>query len=154
MTEQIKKLIGLMLILTLSMLLQSCGGSKDKTPKYTISSSLSSISFSNEFRNESTDTIEITVNFKGNGLLIGFAPDAEPAAWLNYTLTNVTDTTATIAINVINAQFLIANNYTTTLRLSTGDPATPELVNQDIDISLLVLKLFVKCTFFHSNVFS
>jgi hypothetical protein len=141
MTEQIKKLIGLMLILTLSMLLQSCGGSKDKTPKYTISSSLSSISFSNEFRNESTDTIEITVNFKGNGLLIGFAPDAEPAAWLNYTLTNVTDTTATIAINVINAQFLIANNYTTTLRLSTGDPATPELVNQDIDISLLVWQL-------------
>jgi len=141
MTEHFKKFRALIILFTVSIVLQSCGGSNNTTPKYNISSSLTSISFSNEFRNESTDTIEITVNFKGNGLLVGFAPDAQPAAWLNYSLTNVTDTTATISINVTNAQFLIADNYTTTLRLSTGDPATPELVNQDIDISLLVWQL-------------
>ncbi len=140
MLKRFKNAVQQLLFISFIFVLQACGGS-DNTPKYAISADTSAINLSNEIFQESTDSIKIEINFDGKGLLIGFAPDAQPANWLNYRITNLTTNSATVYIDVVNAQFLAPNNYQTTLRLSTGDPATTNLVHYDIDISLLVWQL-------------
>jgi len=141
MTARLHKIVQLFVLTTFILTLQACGGSSSSTPQFSISADTTSIGISNEIFKESTTTFEVKVNFKGDGLLVGFAPDAQPATWLNYRTGEVTETSATLFIDVVNAQFLPANLYETTLRLSTGDVTTNDLVNQDIDISLLVWKL-------------
>jgi hypothetical protein len=138
MKGQIKNMRLTLVILFSSLFLQACGGSNDKTPIFTISSDISSVAFSNEFLQEETHTIAINVTFDGDGLLLGFAPTATPVTWLNYRIENLTATSATVHIDVVNANQIIANLYGTTLRLSSGDTATTNLAHQDINISLLI----------------
>jgi hypothetical protein len=130
-----------LIIFTSLLLITSCGGSGNKAPKYSISASQTSVSFSNELLQPNNDTVAITVNFQGPGILLGYAPDAQPAAWLNFTTKDVTENSATIELKLVNADRIIPQLYQTTLRLSTGDPATPELTHVDIDVSLLVWQL-------------
>jgi hypothetical protein len=122
MKEQIKNMRLALVILFGSLFLQACGGSSDKTPIFTISSDISSVAFTNEFLQEETHTIAVKVTFDGDGLLLGFAPTTTPVAWLNYRIENLTATSATIHIDVVNANQIIANLYGTTLRLSSGIP--------------------------------
>jgi len=142
MKEYLNNFIRFTLIIITSTILQSCGGSSDeKADKYSISANTSSISFSNEFLKVSDDTFKIDVTFQGNGLLIGYAPGSQAAAWLNYRTENVTATSATLYVDVVNVDNIIANLYQTKLRLSTGDVDKINLVHHDIDISLLIWQL-------------
>ena len=109
MKEQIKNMRLMLVILFSSLLLQACGGSSDSTPTFTISSSVSSVAFTNELLQEETHTISVNVTFDGNGLLLGFAPTSTPVSWLRYRTENVTSTSATVHIDVINANLLEAN---------------------------------------------
>ena len=138
MKEKIKNIRLALVILFSSLFLQACGGSSDKTPTFTISSDVSTVAFTNEFLQEETHTIAINVNFDGDGLLLGFAPTATPVSWLNYRIENLTATSATIHIDVVNAHQVNANLYGTTLRLSSGDTATTNLAHRDINVSLLI----------------
>ncbi len=140
MLKPIKNAVQQILFISFILIIQACGGG-DNTPKYTVSADTSSINLSNEIFKESNESIKIEVNFNGKGLLVGFAPESQPANWLNYRITNLNENSATIYVDVINAQFLAPNNYQTTLRFSTGDPATTNLVHYDIDISLLIWQL-------------
>ncbi|MCI2283129.1 hypothetical protein L3081_06610 [Colwellia sp. MSW7] len=76
-------------------------------------------------------------------MLVGYAPDESPVAWLEYRTENVTDTSATIYIDVINAQFYAADTYTTTLRLATSNEDFTQYSSHDIEVSLLVWELAV-----------
>ncbi|MGB1263551.1 MAG: hypothetical protein ACPG52_11630 [Cognaticolwellia sp.] len=138
MTGQFKNMRLALVILFSLVLLPACGGSSDKTPTFSVNSNVSVVTFANEFLQEETHTVAINVTFDGGGLLLGYAPTATPVPWLNYRVENVTDTSATIHIDVVNANFLNANIYGTTLRLSSGDPATTNLAHKDINVSLLV----------------
>ncbi len=138
MKGQINNMRLALVILFSSLFLQACGGSSDKTPTFTISSDVSSVTFSNEFLQEEINTIAVNVTFDGDGLLLGFAPTTTPASWLNYRIENLTATSATIHIDVVNANQLNANLYGTTLRLSSGDAATRNFAHQDINVSLLI----------------
>jgi len=138
MKGQINNMRLALVILFSSLFLQACGGSSDKTPTFAISSTVSSVAFTNEFLQEETHTIALDVTFDGGGLLLGFAPSATPVAWLNYRIENLTDTSATIHIDVVNANLLNTDLYGTTLRLSSGDTATTNLAHADINVSLLV----------------
>ena len=138
MKRQFKSMQLAWIILFSSLFLQACGGSNDNDPTYTISTDVSVVTFANEFLQEETHTIAVNVNFDGNGLLLGFAPTATPVAWLNYRIENLTDTSATIHIDVTNANLLAANLYGTTLRLSSGDNTTVNFAHKDINVSLLV----------------
>ena len=141
MKEQMRQLYKIILLITVIML-QACGSSGDKTV-FTISADVTEASFSNEFLHESTGTIEIEVNFIGDGLLVGFAPETAPVSWLEYRAENVTETSATIFIDVINAQFLLADTYTAKLRLATSNADSSKFASHDIDVSLLVWNLAV-----------
>ncbi len=141
MKEYLNQFYRLLLILTMATTLLACGGSSDKSPKYAISANTSSISFSNEFLQISDDSFQVNITFEGNGLLVGFAPDSQPVGWLNFHTENVTSSSASLIIKVVNAENIIANNYQTKLRLSTGDVDKVNLVHHDIDVSLLVWQL-------------
>ncbi len=151
MKEKLKKIAQLIFLATFMLVLQACGGSGSSGQNFSISTNITSINLSNEIFQESTKTIKVEVNFKGKGLLVGFAPDTQPAAWLNYRTSGVTETSATLYIDVVNAQFLPPNTYKTILRLSTGDATGPKLVNVDIDISLLVWQLSLDKTLLSFN---
>lgn len=141
MKEQMRHLYKVMLIIT-AIMLQACGNSGDKTV-FSIAADVNEATFSNEFLQESTSTIVIEVNFVGDGLLVGFAPETDPVSWLEYRAENVTETSATIFIDVINAQFLLADTYTTKLRLATSNSDASKFASHDIDVSLLVWNLAV-----------
>ncbi len=138
MKGQYKNMRLALVMLFSSLFLQACGGSSDNTPTFSINSDIAAVAFTNEFLQEETNTIAVNVTFDGNGLLLGFAPDSAPVAWLNYRIENLTATSATIHIDVANANRLIANLYGTKLRLTTGDPATTNFAHKDINVSLLV----------------
>ena len=123
-------------------MLQACGSSEDKTV-FSISADVSEVNFSSEFLQESTETIAINVDFVGDGVLVGFPPDASSAPWLEYRTENVTENSAIIFIDVINAQFLLADTYETTLRLATSNEDSSKFSFHDIDISLLIWNLAV-----------
>ena len=141
MKEQMRQLYKVILLIS-AIMLQACGGSGDKTV-FSISVDVSEANFSNEFLQESTSTIAIEVNFIGDGLLVGFAPETAPVAWLKYRAENVTETSATIYIDLINTQFLLADTYTTTLRLATSNADSSKFASHDIDVSLLIWNLAV-----------
>ena len=141
MKEHLYNFIRITLFFTLATVLQACGGSSDKSPKYAISADTSVVSFANEFLQVSDDSYKVDITFEGNGLLVGFAPDTQFASWLTLRTENVTATSATLYIDVDNAENIIPNLYSTTLRLSTGDVDKVNLVHHDIDVSLLVWQL-------------
>ena len=138
MKGQMKNMRLMLVILFSSLFLQACGGSNEKAPTFTVSSSVSSVAFTNEFLQTESNTIAIDVNFDGSGLLLGFAPTAQPVAWLNYRIESLTANSATIYIDVVDADIIAADLYGTTLRLSSGDPTTTNLAHADINVSLLV----------------
>ena len=140
MKGQMKNMRLMLVILFSSLFLQACGGSNEKAPTFTVSSSVSSVAFTNEFLQTETHTIAIDVNFDGSGLLLGFAPTAQPVAWLNYRIENLTANSATIHIDVVDEDIISADLYGTTLRLSSGDPTTTNLAHADINVSLLVFQ--------------
>lgn len=141
MKEPMCQLYKALLLLTVIML-QACGGS-DNEVVLSISADLNEAHFTNEILQESTSTIAIEVNFVGEGLLVGYAPDATPVGWLEYRTENVTDTSATIYIDVVNAQLYAADTYTTTLRLATSNEDLTQFSSHDIEVSLLVWELAV-----------
>ena len=141
MKEHLYNFIRITLVITLASVLQACGGSSDKTPKYTISADTSVVSFANEFLKVSDDSYKVDITFEGNGLLVGFAPESQPVSWLTFRTENVTASSATLYIDVVDAELINANLYDTTLRLSTGDVDKVNLVHHDIDVSLLVWQL-------------
>ncbi len=131
-----------MLMLIVMLMLQACGSSTDNTV-YTISADVSEISFSNEVGQESTDTIAIKVNFDGEGLLVGFPPEIDPVWWLNYRSDNVTETSATVYIDVTKAEFLAPELHSSTLRLATTNKDGSKFTSLEIDVSLLIWNLTV-----------
>ena len=141
MKEQMRHLYKVMLVIT-AIMLQACGGSGDKTV-FSISADVNQVSFSHEFLQESTDTIAIQVSFEGDGLLVGFAPENAAVPWLEYRSENVTENSATIYIDVINAQFLLADTYTTKIRIASSNDDASKFASHDIDVSLLVWNLAV-----------
>ena len=65
MKGQMKNMRLMLVILFSSLFLQACGGSNEKAPTFTVSSSVSSIAFANEFLQTESNTIAIDVNFDG-----------------------------------------------------------------------------------------
>ncbi|WP_281559665.1 hypothetical protein [Thalassomonas sp. RHCl1] len=135
-------------LFTLILLLQACGGSGNNAPTFTISADTSKVSFSTEAGMASEQTLAVNVTFDGEGLLVGYAPDAASTGWLNYRTETVSATSATIYIDVVTEfdseagpVFLPQGLYNSTLRLSTGSTADRNLSHHDIDVSLLVWQL-------------
>ena len=140
MKEQMGYISKVILLISV-VLLQACGS--DNEAAFTISADVNEVSFSNEFLQESTETVAIQVNFTGEGLLVGFAPDTTPVGWLEYRSENVTATSATIYLDVINGEFLLADTYSTKIRIAVSNDDASNFAFHDIDVSLLIWNLAV-----------
>jgi hypothetical protein len=163
MKEQMRHIYKVMLI-TAAIMLQACGGSGDKTV-FSISADISEAKFNIELLQESTSTIAIDVNFEGDGLVVGFAPENDPVSWLEYRAENVTENSATILIDVTNfIDFINDNNeiergalptdtYTTKIRIATSNEDSSKFASHDIDVSLLVWSLVDKQKVKYSGTF-
>ena len=127
--------------------IQACsGGSNDNgNPNnpgdpnngYSISADTSTINARSEILTASTESFAVNVTFEGDGLLIGFAPNNSAVAWASYQLTNVTATTATLTVNIINTEFITApGSEQTVLRLTTGNANTQQYAYHDVTLSL------------------
>jgi len=127
-------------IICVTLLLSACGGSGDKSKNYAISADISNISFSNEIITEFDHSITVNVTFEGDGLLVGYAPDSVPVGWLAFRTENLTANSATIHINLTQADQINIGEYLTKLRFSTGELTdnSTTLVHHDIDVSLLI----------------
>lgn len=145
MKEYLTHFIRFAIALSLALTLQACGGSSNSnnnsSANYSISADTTSITFSNEFLQVSDDTFLVNVTFSGNGLLLGYAPGSQAVGWLNFSTKTVTGNSAVIEVKVVNAENIIADQYQTKIRLSTGDVNEVNLVHHDIDVSLLVWQL-------------
>jgi len=130
-------------VLLVAMLLQSCGGSSSSNTVYNISADVNSVSFSNEFLHESTEFISIDITFDGEGLLAGYASETEETAWLFFQMDNITATSATLNLSVVNAERLIAGQRNTTVRLTTTNENGSVFAFHDIDVSLLIWDIAV-----------
>jgi hypothetical protein len=125
-------------IICVTLLLSACGGDKEKN--YTINANVSTISFSNEIITEFDHSIAVNVTFNGDGLLVGYAPDSDPVGWLEFRTEDLTATSATIHIDLTQADQINIGQYLTKLRLSTGklSDSGATLVHHDIDVSLFI----------------
>lgn len=141
MKEPMRQLYKVILLATV-FILQACGSSEDNTV-FSISADITEAKFSNEFLQESTDSIAIEVDFVGDGLLVGFAPDTTAVPWIQYRTENITENSATVYIDIVDAQFLLANTYETKLRLATSNDDYSKFAFHDIDISLIIWNLDV-----------
>ncbi len=128
------------IIMSMALLLQSCGSSSDDRV-ISISADISSVSFSNEVAQESSDSVAIKVNFVGDGILVGFPPETSPVPWLTYRAENVTDSSATIHLEVINANRLPPDSYQTKIRIATTNNDATKFAETEVDVSLLVWQL-------------
>jgi hypothetical protein len=128
-------------IFLMAFILQACGGSSNDTPQYSISADLTNIEFSTELGQVSDQTIAINISFNGEGLLVGFPTETQPVPWLKYRTESITENSATIYIDVVNAEFFPADSYNTKIRLTTGNETEFNFVHHDIDVSLLIWQL-------------
>lgn len=129
------------LFLLVVLLVSGCGGSSDNNPRFSISTNVSELKFSNQVLNTSDDSFSVNVSFQGEGLLVGFAPGADVVPWLEFSLENTTDNSATLKVDVINEDRIAPGSFNTVVRLSTGSVAQNTFEHQDIDVSLLVWQL-------------
>lgn len=140
MKGQLHNILYAFILLSMALLLQSCGSSSDDRV-FSISADTSSASFSNEVAQESSDSVAIKVNFVGDGILVGFPPETSPVPWLTYRAENVTDSSATIHLEVINANRLPPDSYQTKIRIATTNDNASKFAETEINISLLVWQL-------------
>ncbi|TWX59574.1 BACON domain-containing protein [Colwellia hornerae] len=135
-----KNLSQIFTIFCMTLLLSACGGSNDKSKNYAITADVSTISFSNEIITEFKDSITVKVTFAGDGLLVGYAPDSQPVGWLAFRTENLTANSATIHIDLTQADQINIGEYVTKLRFSTGELSDngATLVHHDINVSLLI----------------
>lgn len=142
MKEMLSHLYRFCVLIILAITIQACGSdTPDPKAGYSISADVSRINFTHEELAEPTQSFSIAVNYSGDGLLIGYAPNSQPVPWLNFRTEKLTDTTANVIIELANVSNYQQNLYQTTLRLSTGDVQNAALVHHDIDVSLLIAKL-------------
>ncbi|WP_448569699.1 hypothetical protein [Thalassotalea ganghwensis] len=142
MKELFSNLYRLMVIFTLAIFMQACGSdTPDPTADFSISTDTTVISFNSEFSQTSSQSATINVNFVGQGLLIGFAPEAQAVPWLRFRTEGVNDSSAKVIVELDGVENYRNDIYRTTLRLSTGDVNNTALVHQDVDISLNVREL-------------
>jgi len=134
-------------IICVTLFLSACGGDKEKI--YTINANVSTISFSNEIITEFDHSIAVNVTFNGDGLLVGYAPDTDPVGWLEFRTEDLTATSATIHIDLTQADQINIGEYLTKLRFSTGELTdnNTTLVHHDINVSLLIWQATIDTDF-------
>ncbi|QOL25599.1 BACON domain-containing protein [Thalassotalea sp. LPB0316] len=147
MKVQLTPLTSFFIALLLSTLLTACGGSSSNNgTSYRVSVDQSAIEFINEAGTESDETIAVNVSYSGKGLLVGIPNDGSIPPWLNYQITELTDSTAVIEFRLAQEDVIGPETYTTQIRVSSGDIENSQFVHTDINVSLSIWQLSIDDT--------
>ena len=133
-----KNIFSKVAVLLVVLLLHGCGGSSSDDTAYTISATTDNVSFHNELRQESNASTNIDITFNGGGLLAGFASASEDPRWLFFQMENITKTSATLNLQLFEAEQLVAGTYNTVIRLTTSNKDGSKFTSHNIKVSLLV----------------
>ena len=110
------------------------GGGASGGPRYSISVSPASVSLSGVVEGPA-QTQEVTVTFRGDGVVVGTLPGQTSPPWLTV---NGQPQAASPYTVTISASSQVAGNFQTTLRFATGKIDGSEVVSTDVPISFQV----------------
>lgn len=130
-------------LLVIILMIQACGGgsgSGSSSNSVSISLNQSSVSFEQVKYGAVPAAQTVVANFKGDGVIVGYAPGVVQADWLNINTISNTSTSATfeLSINDNETRFMSPGNYTTSLRFVTGDLAKEKTTYKTLSVSLFL----------------
>jgi len=120
-------------LVALAASLCGCGGGGDAT---SISLSTSSVTFTAAFQSPPPPPQTIHVTYKGDGLIVGYAPGIAPPNWLAVADAGHTATTAEISLQVTDT--LTGGTRTTPLRFATGKADGSQIKFADVQVTWTV----------------
>lgn len=125
-----------LICITLS-LLSACGGGggENGSPaeRTSISLSVAKADFQQQVNAATTSSILVDVQFKGDGIVVGYPPNVPEANWLSIQVVNSTQTTAKVELKLI--PILQLGRYSTTLRFVTGKQDGSNLNYVDLPVT-------------------
>lgn len=134
-------------IIFISFLLFSCGGGGEgsdpsKSVSYFVTAATNKVELTTTRSQGNFCSLEpqsVNIDFKGEGLILGYPPEAEEPNWLyDLTLSNVTSNSAQLDFTPHFACAIEPGSHSTTLRLLSGKADGSVIVHDDIVISLNV----------------
>ncbi len=134
--SMIRKLIVMMAV----MVLTACGGGGGDDDKYSIAISISQASFLETQNVMPTKPIDVDVTFNGDGLVVGYPPNVQPANWLDIQVISNTNTTAKVRLSFIG--YFQPGKFSTTVRFVTGKQDGSALTYVDLPVSAEVVQQF------------
>lgn len=116
------------------------GGESSGSGAYSISLDKTSVNFSGTTDGIYSSNVLVKVQFKGDGVIVGYPPNIPEASWLSVTTDSSSATTATF--NLMASWGTSPGNYSTTLRFVTGKADGSNLKHVDLPVKLAVKEGF------------
>lgn len=131
-------------LLFIILFIHGCGGSGGSSETINISLDKANLSFEQVKYGEETSAQTVIVSFKGDGVIVGYAPGVSQAEWLNVKTKSNTSTTATfeLSINYNETRYMTPGNYSTSLRFVTGDVEKKNTSYKTLSVSFFLDQLF------------
>jgi len=134
-------------LISIFLILTGCGGGGGGGSSggsgggsYSISIDKTSVIFSATTDGESSGSVLVKAQFKGDGVIVGYPPNVIEASWLSVSTVSSTANSATFELTVFPGYS--ANNYSTTLRFITGKEDGTNLKYVELPVSLSVKEGF------------
>ena len=139
-------------LMSLLLILTACGGGggggssggnnggSSGGGAYNISLDRTSVDFSGTTDGEYNSSVIVKVQYKGDGVIVGYPPNIPEASWLIVTTNSSTENIATFELKAVWGS--ISGNYSTTLRFITGKQDGTNIKYVDLPVKLTVKQGF------------
>lgn len=137
-------LLGMLTILT------SCGGGGGGSSSTEIDVSLSSIEFEAKTSDDAPQSVDISVTYKGDGVIVGYAPGETEPHWLEVSTIESSDNSARFRLSAYHDG--VPRNYSSNVRFVTGESDGTNIKFQDVRVNFDVQQGFVVFSFVDSFI--
>lgn len=128
--------------LTLAPWLASCGGGGGgdgggSGPRYSIQVAPASVRFEAERGASLPASQQLSVNFVGDGVIVGYPPGVASASWLSVNAPSSAQSPVTVTLSVTSTG-LAPGTYTANLRFASGKADGSNVVTQDVAVTYIL----------------
>lgn len=120
--------------------LASCGGGGgggSSGPQYSIQVAPASVRFDAERSGSLPASQQLSVNFAGDGVIVGYPPGVAPASWLSVNAPSSAQSPVTVTLSVTSTG-LAPGTYTANLRFASGKADGSSVVTQDLAVTYVL----------------
>jgi hypothetical protein len=119
--------------------LASCGGGGGggSGPRYSIQVAPASVRFDAERSASLPASQQLSVNFVGDGVIVGYPPGVASASWLSVNAPSSAQSPVTVTLSVTSTG-LVPGTYTTNLRFASGKADGSSVVTQDVAVTYVL----------------